>query len=144
MRDGKLNAKEWGSTQLDTPPLKRNQFGGTLGGPIKTDRTFFFTSYSGLRQTTQTFLNNAIVPTALERLGDFSQSKTIPTDPATGQPFACNGVTGVICRNRLDPVAMKIINNYIPLVQRARQHLAGLRRRARTTPTRSWSRSITS
>ena len=112
-RDGALNAKEWGSTQA-RPPLNRNQYGGTLGGPIKTDRTFFFTSYSGLRQTTQTFLNNAIVPTALERIGDFTQSKTIPTDPATGQLFACNGVTGVICQNRLDPVSMKIINTYIP------------------------------
>ena len=40
---------------------------------------------------------------------------TLPTDPATGQTFVCNGVVGVICPNRLDPVAMKIINNYIPL-----------------------------
>ena len=113
-RDGGLNAKDWGSTQ-PRPALKRNQFGGTLGGPIAKDRTFFFTSYSGLRQTTQTFLNNAIVPTDLERLGDFSQSKTIPTDPATLLPFVCNGVTGVICSNRLDPVAMKIIKDSIPL-----------------------------
>jgi hypothetical protein len=113
-RDGKLNAKEWGSTQ-PRPPLKRNQFGATLGGPIKTDRTFFFTSYSGLRQTSQNFLNNAIVPTDLERLGDFSQSRTIPTDPATGQLFACNGAPGIICGSRLDPVAMKIIKDYIPL-----------------------------
>ena len=112
-RDGKLNAQDWGAV-LGTPPLKRNQFGGTLGGPLQHDKTFFFASYSGLRQTTQTFLNTAIVPTSLERTGDFSQSKTIPTDPATGQPFACNGVTGVVCANRLDPVAMKIINTYIP------------------------------
>jgi hypothetical protein len=112
-RDGKLNAKDWGSVSA-TPPLNRNQFGGTYGGPIIKDRTFFFASYSGLRQTTSTFLNNAIVPTAAERTGDFSQSKTIPTDPATGLPFSCNGVTGSICANRLDPVAMKIINNYIP------------------------------
>ncbi len=113
-RDGDLNAKEWGSTQA-RPPLKRNQYGGTLGGPLAKDRTFFFASYSGLRQTTQTFLNNAIPPTALERTGDFSQSRTIPTDPATGQPFACNGVTGVICAGRLDPVSMKIVNDYLPL-----------------------------
>ena len=114
VRNGKMNAKEWGSL-LATPPLKRNQFGGTLGGPIVHDRTFFFTTYSGLRQTTNTFLNTAIVPTALERTGDFSASRTLPTDPATGQTFVCNGVVGVICPNRLDPVAMKIINDYIPL-----------------------------
>jgi Carboxypeptidase regulatory-like domain len=113
VRDGKMNAKEWGSV-LATPPLKRNQFGATLGGPIARDKTFFFGTYSGLRQTTSTFLNNAIVPTAQERVGDFSASRTIPTDPATGQAFTCNGVIGVICPNRLDPVAMKIINDYIP------------------------------
>ena len=113
-RDGDLNAKEWGSTQA-RPPLKRNQYGGTFGGPLAKDRTFFFGSYSGLRQTTQTFLNNAIPPTALERTGDFSQSRTIPTDPATGQLFACNGAVGVICPGRLDPVSMKIVNDYLPL-----------------------------
>jgi hypothetical protein len=113
-RDGKMNAKDWGAV-LATPPLKRNQFGATLGGPIRRDNTFFFGTYSGLRQTTSTFLNTAIVPTPLERAGDFTQSRTLPTDPATGQTFTCNGVVGVICANRLDPVAMKIINDYIPL-----------------------------
>jgi hypothetical protein len=113
VRDGKFNAKDWGS-QLDTPPLDRKQFGGVAGGPLNRDRTFFFASYSGLRQTTSTFLNNAIVPTALERVGDFSASTTKPTDPATGQTFVCNGVVGAICGNRIDPVAAKIINTYIP------------------------------
>ncbi len=112
-RGGHLNAKEWGS-QLPTPALERNQYGGTLGGPIATNKTFFFASFSGLRQTTQTFLNTAIVPTAAERTGDFRQSRTLPTDPATGQLFSCNGVVGVICPNRFDPVAMRIINDYIP------------------------------
>jgi hypothetical protein len=113
VRDGKMNAKEWGAV-LATPPLKRNQFGGTLGGPLAHDRTFFFTTYSGLRQSTNTFLNTAVVPTAQERTGDFSASRTLPNDPATGQTFACNGVVGAICANRLDPVAMRIIKDYIP------------------------------
>ncbi len=113
VRNNIFNANDWGST-LATPAFHRNQFGATIGGPIVKDKTFFFFSYSGLRQTTSTFLNGAVVPTALERTGDFSQSKTMPTDPATGKTFVCNGVTGAICPNRLDPVAMKIINTYIP------------------------------
>jgi len=112
-RDGKLNTKDWGS-QVDTPPLNRNQYGVTGGGPVVKNRTFFFASYSGLRQSTSTFLNNAVVPTPLERSGDFSQSRTIPTDPATGVAFTCNGVVGAICPNRIDPVAATIINTYIP------------------------------
>ena len=81
-RDGDLNAKDWGSTQA-RPPLKRNQYGGTLGGPIAKDRTFFFTSYSGLRQTTQTFLNNAIVPTDARaaRATSASRARSRPTRP---------------------------------------------------------------
>jgi hypothetical protein len=113
LRDEKLNAKDWGS-QLDKPPLSRNQFGASVGGPLKRDQTFFFASYSGLRQTTSTFLNTAIVPTELERRGDFSASRTVPVDPATGQAFVCNGAVGVICPNRFDPVALRILNDYVP------------------------------
>ena len=114
LRNTVFNANDWGS-QLARAPFHRNQFGATLGGPIRKDKTFFFFSYSGLRQTTSTFLSGAIVPTALERVGNFTASGTKPVDPATGQAFVCNGVTNVICPNRLDPVAVKIINNYIPL-----------------------------
>jgi outer membrane receptor protein involved in Fe transport len=114
LRNTVFNANDWGST-LARAPFHRNQFGGTVGGPIKKDKAFFFFSYSGLRQATSTFLSGARVPTALERIGNFTASATKPTDPATNAPFVCNGVTNVICPNRQDPVAVKIITNYIPV-----------------------------
>src|SRR6185295_7726465 len=100
VRNTVFNANDWGS-QLEKPPFHRNQFGATLGGPIKRDKAFFFFSYSGLRQTTSTFLSGAVVPTALERAGNFTASGTKPVDPATGLAFVCNGVTNVICPNRI-------------------------------------------
>ena len=110
-----MNAKEWGST-LDTPPLKRNQYGGTLGGPIADEQDLL------LRQLLRSAPDHADVPEQRHRADRGGahrrlqrSRRTIPTDPATGQPFACNGVVGVICPNRLDPVAMKIINDNIPL-----------------------------
>jgi len=87
LRNDALNANDWG--QLTKAPLRRNQFGATIGGPIVKDKTFFFFSYSGLRQTTSTFLNGATVPTALERVGDFSQSTVKPIDPANNAVFSC-------------------------------------------------------
>src|SRR6185437_11700663 len=71
VRNNIFNANTW-SNNGATPPLHRNQFGATVGGPIIKNKTFFFGSYAGLREITDTFLNGAIVPSALERTGDFS------------------------------------------------------------------------
>ena len=91
------------------------------------NRTFFFASYSGLRQTTSTFMNTAIVPTALERGGDFSASATKPIDPATGQTFVCNGVVGVDLRQSDRPGGREDHQQLHPGGERPGQHLAGLR-----------------
>lgn len=108
IRNDKLNATTWNASSK--APLRRNQFGGTLGGPVLRNRTFFFGSYSGLRQREYEFKNTAIVPTPLERTGDFSQSAIKPIDPATGQPFP----GGVIPSNRFDPTAKRILGEYVP------------------------------
>jgi hypothetical protein len=73
------------------PKYIRNQFGGAIGGPIKHDRTFFFADYEGTRSREGiTRITN--VPTALERVGNFSQSLFgVPTNPFTGMPFD-NGI----------------------------------------------------
>ena len=57
---------------LPIPPLKKNNFGGTVGGPIRRDKTFFFFDYDGTRQATlSTF--TAGVPSAAERTGNFGE-----------------------------------------------------------------------
>ena len=109
LRNNDLNAYNWGS--LTSPPLHRNQFGGTLGGPIRKDKTFFFGTYSGLRQNIQQYLTGGVVPTDAERSGNFSADKTKPNDPLNGNaPFP----GAIIPSSRFDPVAVKIMNQYVP------------------------------
>ena len=127
MRNERFNAKDWGSALDHAAAATAISSAASSADRCKQDKTFFFGSYSGLRQTTSTFLNNAIVPTALERIGDFSASADQARRSGDRTIFACNGVVGVICPNRLDPVALKIINKLHPGGQRPGQHLAGLR-----------------
>ena len=108
-RNNDLNAYTWGA--ISATPLHRNQYGGSFGGPIRKNKTFVFGTYSGLRQISSSFLNSAIVPTALERNGDFSQSKVVPVDPLSSALFPGN----VIPKSRLDPTAQNILNKNIPL-----------------------------
>ncbi len=70
-----------------SPRYQRNQFGATLGGPVAKNRTFFFADFEGTRLNAgQVLVTN--VPTAAERVGDFSHSALYPIDPTTGQPFS--------------------------------------------------------
>ena len=112
-RNESLNSERWAPPGVTATkdPLDRNQFGGALGGPLKKDQTFFFVSYSGLRQEETYYRNTAVVPTALERAGDFSQSAIKPRDPLTGQPFP----GGIIPAGRFDVAAKNIQDKYIPL-----------------------------
>jgi|HubBroStandDraft_6_1064221.scaffolds.fasta_scaffold02964_4 hypothetical protein len=102
-RDSALNANNWNST-LATPPLRRNQFGATLGGPIIKDKTFVFATYQGLRQLSSFFFTGATVPTAAERAGDFTGVvNALPSQYTCGSPT-------VICSSLLDPTAQKLLN----------------------------------
>jgi len=109
-RNDLLNANNWNT--LQRPTLRRNQFGGAAGGRVIKDKLFFFGSYSGLRQVTSQVFNNGVVPTALERAGDFSQSRNKPGDPNNGgRAFTGNKIP----TSRWDPTALNILNANVPL-----------------------------
>src|SRR5437660_3486878 len=130
LRNKVLNANDYFSNLngFSRPPLIQNQFGGTLGGPIQKDKTFFFFGLERevLRSGT---LVTTTVPTPAELSGDFNAPGLPPiydqSQPGNPQ-FQCNGRLNVICTNRLDQTALRIfaatyprpkqpgtINNYI-------------------------------
>jgi hypothetical protein len=80
IRNSALDAKNYFDVGSSPPPFHRNQFGGVFGGPIKKDKTFFFTGYEGLQQGLATTLT-AVVPTAQGRLGNLPTG-TVTVNPA--------------------------------------------------------------
>jgi hypothetical protein len=95
-RNTDLNAYTWGAVPGSAKaPYHRNQFGETVGGPIKHDKAFFFGSYAGLRQIQGGTVSGATVPTLAERQGDFTQSSLtsgLIYKPGTGKTVLENGV----------------------------------------------------
>ena len=104
------------------PPVKRNQFGGSIGGPIKKDKVFYFADAQLLRQR---FGSSALtsVPTAAARTGDFSGylragGENQIYDPLTGNQATGQGRTpflnNTVPANRITSQS-KAILNYLPL-----------------------------
>lgn len=104
LRNDKFDAKNFFVPANEkNPPLRRNQFGGSLGGPIVRDRTHFFLNYDGIRRVT-TSTNTALTPTLVSRTGDLRGLRAA-NDPSTGAPFPNN----IVPASRVSPVSAKLI-----------------------------------
>src|ERR1700730_16712777 len=130
IRNEKLDARDFFSTTRAI--LKRNQFGGNIGGPLSIphlyngrDKTFFFVAYEGQRLR-QGMVINSIVPTDAQRAGDFTGLGKPIYDPlttstvtisgvttTTRNQISCNGVLNVICPSRIPSQASAVLA-YVP------------------------------
>ena len=138
-RNKALNAKGFfDTTKLD---YLQNQFGATLGGPIRKEKTFFFVSYEGDRLRKGDSSDTVTVPSAPERIGDFSGGATFSGTLANANilnnrpgclaalgssPIADGtaysdifGVSNQIPTACFDPTALDLLNQYVPLPNRA-------------------------
>jgi len=117
-RNDDLNARNY--FQPSRTRFNRNLFGGTFGGPIKKDKTFFFLSYQGARRIEgqvapqMTVLSPAergcatVTPGCVGTVADFSEVGTQLVDPVSGKAYPNNQVP-------INPIIANYISKYLPL-----------------------------
>ncbi|MCB9383408.1 MAG: TonB-dependent receptor [Bryobacterales bacterium] len=103
LRNDAIQANQWNNT--NKPPFRRNQFGGTVTGPIVKNKFFFMGNYEGLRETKSRYVQATTADSAM-RSGDFSNPALLPIyDPDTIRASGSNTFTADPFPNRIIPQA---------------------------------------
>jgi hypothetical protein len=113
LRNDAMDARNFFDYSPKKAELRRNQYGGTVGGPVKKDSTFFFLSYEGTR-IRKGSVQEGLVPTADERSGNFSDllpQGIQPLNPLNGQPFTGDQIPP----GMLSSYATQILQKFVPL-----------------------------
>jgi hypothetical protein len=110
LRNTSLDAKPYfTSPGSATPNFHRNQFGGSVGGPIVRDKLFYFLSYQGTQLSGGPGLQVYTTVPLAQRTGDFSGQPTPIIDPQTGKQFPGN----VIPTNRITAQATTFYQKFL-------------------------------
>ncbi len=112
LRNDKLNANTFFNNVngVRRGHFSQNQFGGTFGGPIIKDKTFFFVDSQGFLSR-QAMTQNSVVPTPLMKTGNFTELKPTLTGPTVPSQSGC--IHGnIIAPSCLDPVGVNLLNLY--------------------------------
>ncbi len=123
LRNNAMDAKSFFADSVE--PLKRNQFGGTFGGPIKTDKTFFFLYYEGVRNR-QGETSRTTVPSDPERSGNFADQCPLNNGTFNSQGLCIDNSTGQLSPNGQlfnEFTGQPIPNNQLPFINTISQNL---------------------
>ncbi len=118
LRNTDLDARNF--FNLTLPPFKLNQFGGTVGGPIKKNKSFFFFSAQDTQRRSAPSPISITTPTAAERNGNFSAIKATIKDPNPNGPVFTNNQVPV---GLFNPISVAIANALLPLPNSGTQYI---------------------
>ena len=112
VRNYKFNARNFFAAQRDS--LKRNQFGGTLGGPIKQNKIFFFGGFQAKIEKSNPGTTISYAPTAAMRAGDFTAFASAACNGGTARTLAAPFVGNKLDATKINQQALNFLK-YVPV-----------------------------